>query len=477
MLKIRHDIADFLAKEGNVLLAISTQEVIEAILSSIDEAIHAVDENGVTIFYNTVAAKHDGSNVEDVLGKYLLEAFPSLTPETSTLLKVLQMKKPILHQVQRYQNQSGKDVYTVNTTLPIFIEGRIAGAVEIAKDYSTIQKLTESIADLQSKMRRSPAKKTQQRHVAFDTIITNDKRFLQTKQLAHKVATTNANVLIYGETGTGKELFVQAIHEASKRRNNPFIAQNCAALPESLLESLLFGTTKGSYTGAIERAGLFELADGGTLFLDELNSMPLDLQAKMLRVLEDGVIRRIGDNKTRKVDVRVITAMNQPPDECLRENKIRTDLYYRLNVFSLFIPPLRERKEDILLLVPHFLKAYNMEYTKHVIDIDEDAKKQLLQYHWPGNVRELKHMIEHAVIVTEGKTLTLSCLPRSFRQVPHPQKKPILPLREALHETEKELIEQAMLETKGNVLQAAKLLGIPRQTLQYKLNKNAKAAE
>ncbi|MGG0187260.1 sigma-54 interaction domain-containing protein [Bacillus rhizoplanae] len=459
------------------MLAISTQEVIEAILSSIDEAIHAVDENGVTIFYNTVAAKHDGSNVEDVLGKYLLEAFPSLTPETSTLLKVLQIKKPILHQVQRYQNQSGKDVYTVNTTLPIFIEGRIAGAVEIAKDYSTIQKLTESIADLQSKMRRSPAKKTQQRHVAFDTIITNDKRFLQTKQLAHKVATTNANVLIYGETGTGKELFVQAIHEASKRRNNPFIAQNCAALPESLLESLLFGTTKGSYTGAIERAGLFELADGGTLFLDELNSMPLDLQAKMLRVLEDGVIRRIGDNKTRKVDVRVITAMNQPPDECLRENKIRTDLYYRLNVFSLFIPPLRERKEDILLLVPHFLKAYNMEYTKHVIDIDEDAKKQLLQYHWPGNVRELKHMIEHAVIVTEGKTLTLSCLPRSFRKVPHPQKKPILPLREALHETEKELIEQAMLETKGNVLQAAKLLGIPRQTLQYKLNKNAKAAE
>jgi len=459
------------------LLAISTQEVIEAILSSIDEAIHAVDENGVTIFYNTVAAKHDGSNVEDVLGKYLLEAFPSLTPETSTLLKVLQMKKPILHQVQRYQNQRGEDVYTVNTTLPIFIEGRIAGAVEIAKDYSTIQKLTEKIADLQSKMKRSSPKKAPYRHVAFDTIITNDKRFSQAKQLAQKVATTNANVLIYGETGTGKELFVQAIHEASKRRNNAFIAQNCAALPESLLESLLFGTTKGSYTGAIERAGLFELADGGTLFLDELNSMPLDLQAKMLRVLEDGVIRRIGDNKTRKVDVRVITAMNQPPDECLRENKIRTDLYYRLNVFSLFIPPLRERKEDILLLAPHFLKAYNKEYKKNVVGIDEDAKQHLLQYNWPGNVRELKHMIEHAVIVAEGKMLTLSCLPRSFRQTPHLPKKSILPLREALHQTEKDLIEQAMLESKGNVLQAAKLLGIPRQTLQYKLNKYAKYAE
>ncbi len=189
--------------------------------------------------------------------------------------------------------------------------------------------------------------------------MTNDARFKQTKELAQKVAPTDANVLIYGETGTGKELFVQAIHEASKRKNKPFIAQNCAALPESLLESLLFGTTKGSYTGAIERAGLFELVDGGTLFLDELNSMPLDLQAKMLRVLEDGVIRRIGDNKTRKVDVRVITAMNQPPEICLKENKIRTDLYYRLNVFSLYIPPLRERTEDVLLLASYFLKEYN----------------------------------------------------------------------------------------------------------------------
>ncbi|MRU04920.1 arginine utilization transcriptional regulator RocR, partial [Bacillus anthracis] len=328
------------------LLAVSTQEVIEAILGSIDEAIHAVDENGITIFYNTVAAKHDGSKIEKVLGKHLLEAFPSLSRETSTLMKVLDTKKPIVHQVQHYQNLNGEDICTVNTTLPIFIDGNIAGAVEIAKDYSTVQKLTDTIVDLQSKIKRSSRKKAIKKHVAFETIVTNDARFKQTKELAQKVAPTDANVLIYGETGTGKELFVQAIHEASKRKNKPFIAQNCAALPESLLESLLFGTTKGSYTGAIERAGLFELVDGGTLFLDELNSMPLDLQAKMLRVLEDGVIRRIGDNKTRKVDVRVITAMNQPPEVCLKENKIRTDLYYRLNVFSLYIPPLRERTED-----------------------------------------------------------------------------------------------------------------------------------
>lgn len=248
-------------------------------------------------------------------------------------------------------------------------------------------------------------------------------------------------------------------------------------MPESLLESLLFGTTKGSYTGAIERAGLFELVDGGTLFLDELNSMPLDLQAKMLRVLEDGVIRRIGDNKTRKVDVRVITAMNQPPEVCLRENKIRTDLYYRLNVFSLYIPPLRERTEDVLLLASYFLNEYNKSYKKGVLQMDKEAKERLQAYQWPGNVRELKHTIEHAVIIAERDTLTANCLPRTFRKENLPKKKSILPLREALHQTEKELIDQALLETEGNILQAAKMLGIPRQTLQYKLSKYDKTAE
>lgn len=412
-----------------------------------------------------------------MLGKHLLEAFPSLSRETSTLMKVLDTKKPIVHQVQHYQNLNGEDVCTVNTTLPIFIDGNIAGAVEIAKDYSTIQKLTDTIVDLQSKIKRSSRKKVIKKHAAFETIVTNDTRFKQTKELAQKVAPTDANVLIYGETGTGKELFVQAIHEASKRKNKPFIAQNCAALPESLLESLLFGTTKGSYTGAIERAGLFELVDGGTLFLDELNSMPLDLQAKMLRVLEDGVIRRIGDNKTRKVDVRVITAMNQPPEICLRENKIRTDLYYRLNVFSLYIPPLRERTEDVLLLASYFLKEYNKSYKKGVLQIDEEAKDRLQAYQWPGNVRELKHTIEHAVIIAEGNTLTANCLPRTFRKEKFSKKKGIMPLREALHQTEKELIDQALIETEGNILQAAKMLDIPRQTLQYKLSKYDKTAE
>lgn len=280
-----------------------------------------------------------------------------------------------------------------------------------------------------------------------------------------------------GKQEQGKSYLYKRFMKPLSERTSRLLHKTVQILPESLLESLLFGTTKGSYTGAIERAGLFELVDGGTLFLDELNSMPLDLQAKMLRVLEDGVIRRIGDNKTRKVDVRVITAMNQPPEICLKENKIRTDLYYRLNVFSLYIPPLRERTEDVLLLASYFLKEYNKSYKKGVLQMDKEAKERLQAYQWPGNVRELKHTIEHAVIIAEGNTLTANCLPRTFRKESFPKKKGILPLREALHQTEKELIDQALIETEGNILQVAKMLGIPRQTLQYKLSKYDKTAE
>ncbi|MFX3623088.1 MAG: sigma-54 interaction domain-containing protein [Ectobacillus sp.] len=450
------------------MLTVSTKEVLEAILSSIDEAIHAVDERGITIFYNAVAARHDGLAIEEVLGKHVLEAFPSLTKETSTLLKVLETKRVIPHQVQRYQNRNGREIYAVNTTIPIVIDGKVAGAVEISKDYSAIQKLTEKIVELQSNIRHNSAKQPTITGITFSDIITNDASFIEMKELAQKVAPTDTNVLLYGETGTGKELFVQAIHHASRRRNKPFIAQNCAALPESLLESLLFGTTKGSYTGAVERAGLFELAHGGTLFLDEINSMPLDLQAKLLRVLEDGIIRRIGDGKTRQVDVRVIAAMNESPENCLMEKKLRMDLYYRLNVFAISIPPLRNRIGDIPLLSAHFLKVYNKKHFKNIQTLHSDVLQRFISYHWPGNVRELKNVIEHMMIVADGPMITPAHLPPSFSALPSND---ILPLRQALNKTERQLIEAALAHAGGNILQAAKQLGIPRQTLQYKLQK------
>ncbi|MEH7226030.1 sigma 54-interacting transcriptional regulator [Bacillus sp. JJ1566] len=450
------------------------KELVIAILDSIDEAIHVVNEEGITIFYNQVAAEHDGLHREEVLGKHILEVFPSLNEDSSTLLKVIRTKQPIFHLPQTYKNKWGKLIDTVNTTLPIKINGTFIGAVEIGKDYSKIKDLSNKLMDLQSKV-HGVTKKPNEIYGAkytFHDILTRNERFNHVKQQATKVAKSSSTVLVYGETGTGKELVVQAIHNESQRRQAPFIAQNCAALPESLLESILFGTVKGSYTGAVDRAGLFEIAHGGTLFLDEINSMPLELQTRLLRVLEDGMVRRIGSPKALQVDVRVIVALNKYPSECVDAGELRPDLYYRLNVFSLDIPPLRERIEDIPFLVDHFIRLYNHSFQKNISKVDDDVLELFADYKWPGNVRELKHIIEHAMIMAEGSSLTKDLLPNHLVESKAISTNLALkPLRLAVKETENSLIEAAMKKSGGNVNQAAKLLEIPRQTLQYKLQK------
>ncbi|MEH7387568.1 sigma 54-interacting transcriptional regulator [Bacillus sp. JJ1521] len=450
------------------------EELVIAILDSIDEAIHVVNEEGITIFYNQVAAEHDGLSREEVLGKHLLEVFPSLNEDSSTLLKVIRTKQPIFHLPQTYKNKWGKLIDTVNTTLPIKINGTFVGAVEIGKDYSKIKDLSNKLMDLQSKV-RGVSKKPNEIYGAkytFHDILTKNERFNFVKQQATKVANSSSTVLVYGETGTGKELLVQAIHNESLRRQAPFIAQNCAALPESLLESILFGTVKGSYTGAVDRAGLFEIAHGGTLFLDEINSMPLELQSRLLRVLEDGMVRRIGSAKALQVDVRVIVALNKYPAECVKAGELRPDLYYRLNVFSLEIPPLCERIEDIPYLVDHFIGIYNHSFQKNISKVDDEVLELFARYNWPGNVRELKHIIEHAMIMAEDSTLTKDLLPNHLlASTDRGSTLSLRPLRKAVQETENNLIEAAMKKSGGNINQAAKLLEIPRQTLQYKLQK------
>src|SRR5699024_8683313 len=274
-------------------------------------------------------------------------------------------------------------------------------------------------------------------------------------------------------TGTGKELFVQSIHNASTRQSKPFIAQNCAAIPATLLESVLFGTVKGSYTGAMDRPGLFELAHGGTLFLDEINSMPLDLQAKLLRVLENGRVRRVGDVKEYTLHVRIITAMNEPAEKSIQESRLRRDLFYRLNVVHFHIPPLRERKDDISLLTNHFIKKFNFQFNKLVTGVSDEVLKKFHEFSWPGNVRELEHAIESAMNLVEEDILQKEHLPEHIMATSDENKKlsPTLSLKETLKQTETELIEQALKQTNHNVLQAAKLLKIPRQTLQYKIEK------
>lgn len=317
-----------------------TEEILSAILKCIDEAIHVVNTEGITIFYNEIAAKHDGLGISEVVGKPLLSVFPSLNNQSSTLLKVIETKKPIYNETQSFVNLHGRKIDTVNTTLPIFVHGELIGAVEIAKDYSQIKQLSERLVEIQRslKLRGGKAIK-QQAGYTFSDLLTNNRHFMTIKKKAEKLAKSDSPILVYGESGTGKELFVQSIHNASSRAAGPFIAQNCAAIPENLLESILFGTSKGSYTGAVDRPGLFELANGGTLFLDELNSMPFDLQAKLLRVIEDGAVRRVGGSNVTSVNVRVISAMNVYPTVAMEANQLRTDLFYRLNVLTFELMP------------------------------------------------------------------------------------------------------------------------------------------
>ncbi|AZV43944.1 sigma-54 interaction domain-containing protein [Peribacillus asahii] len=452
-----------------------SEKILEAILASIDEGIHVIDLEGNTIFYNEVAAANDGMKVSEVLNVPLLQAFPSLTEKSSTLLQVIQTGKPIYHKEQSYMNIHGKKIETVSSTLPIYVDDMLIGAVEIAKDYSSLKELSQRLIDIQAsgKPKKAQANSTV---YTFSDLLTNNPDFQQIISQGKKAAQSSSSILVYGESGVGKELFVQSIHHASPRRTSPFIAQNCAALPESLLESLLFGTAKGSYTGAVERQGLFELANGGTLFLDELQSMPIELQAKLLRVLEDGVVRRIGGTKSTVVDVRVIAAMNVPPKKAIEASQLRPDLYYRLNILSYELPPLRKRPEDIVLLGEHFIEEFNRKLRRHIEGISNDVLNLLLHYHWPGNVRELKHAIEYMINTAETKELTIADVPL-FLQNHSPEAAKLLPLREALKETESKLITEALLQTNGNVLQASKLLNVPRQTLQYKIQKYRNVSE
>jgi arginine utilization regulatory protein len=454
-----------------------TQEVLTAILKSIDEGIHVVNTEGRTIFYNEVAAKHDGMDGEEVLGKPLIDAFPSLTEESSTLLQVIKTGKPIYNQTQVYVNLHGVRIDTINTTLPIFLGEDIVGAVEIAKDYSRMKLLAERLLDLQKGFSKgSPSKRTKQVKYTLNDIKTINQDFFNTKAEARKLAKSDSPILVYGESGTGKELFVQGIHHESHRSEGPFVAQNCAAIPETLLESILFGTAKGSYTGAVDRKGLFELANGGTLFLDELHTMPIELQAKLLRVLEDGIIRRVGSSQNISVNVRVIAAMNVHPQIALQEKLIRHDLYYRLNVFAFSLLPLRERKEDILYLTDFFIQDFNRQLSKTIRGVDKKLEIFLTGYQWPGNVRELKHTLEYMMNVCEGTILEVIDLPIIMKHYPAfangKHNPPVnLSLRKNLEEVERKLINSALDISKGNIKQAAQLLEIPRQTLQYKLKK------
>jgi two-component system response regulator HydG len=295
--------------------------------------------------------------------------------------------------------------------------------------------------------------------------------FRRMMTLIEQVATSSATVLIQGESGAGKELVARVIHERSPRRSGPFVAINCAALPESLLESELFGYEKGAFTGAAGRKeGRFELADGGTLFLDEVADLSLVTQPKILRVLQEGEFERVGGTKTLRVDVRIVAATNQDLARLVREKRFREDLYYRLNVITTTVPPLRERREDIPVLAHHFLRVYTAKNNRRLDGFSEEALARLEAYPWPGNVRELEHAVERAVVLTRSSLVEVTDLPESVVEtVPQPDWVKAIPIGTPMAEIEQRVLEETLRRTDGNQTLAAKFLGIDPKTVYRKL--------
>ncbi|MGG3495792.1 sigma 54-interacting transcriptional regulator [Peribacillus simplex] len=462
----------------------STQ--FEWILNVINVGVHIVNKDGDTVFYNEMMAHIDGLDREQVLGENIFQLYPSLTDESSTLHVALEKGDETIESIQTYVNLKEKKITSINSTYPLYEDGVIIGAVEIAKDITKVMNMYDQIVDLRSQLAETHKKNKFSEGTAtyhFSDLIGTSPAFQQAISLAKKAARTHSPVMIYGPTGTGKELVAQSIHNVSAHRNQPFIAQNCAAVPKELMEGLLFGTTKGAFTGAMDRMGIFEQANGGTLFLDELNSLDLGLQAKLLRVLQEGEVRRVGGSKEQKVNVKIIAAMNISPEEALERGIIRSDLFFRLNVVTIQMPSLLERKTDIPEIVNHFIQKFNKSFFTEVRGISHKAMQRLLQYPWPGNIRELGHAIELTFNVMDAGEdmidehhLPANLFPSGNYAASNAQNHPTplknkIDLPVVLEEMEREMIINMFEKYNGNISKTAEALNIKRQGLQYKLNK------
>lgn len=446
--------------------------LLESILYSTEDAISVVDEKGLGVYINPAYTRITGLTEKDVIGK---PATVDITEGESIHMKVLKSQKPIKGKLLKV-GPNGKRV--IVDVAPLFIKGQLKGSVGVIHDTVEIKKLSNELEQAKQMIRNLEAKYT------FEDIIGEHSSIKKAIERAKVAAKTPATVLLRGESGTGKELFAHAIHNVSNRKNNPFIRVNCAAFQESLLNSELFGYVEGAFTGAKKggKKGFFEEANGGTIFLDEIGEISLNTQAKILRVLQEKEIIPVGGNRPIHVDVRIIAATNVDLEEAVEEKKFRKDLYYRLNVFPIYIPELKERKEDIPLLCKHLIRKYNQEYGRSVDNISQEAIKILMKYHWPGNVRELENAIGRAMINMKigEKIIKPKHLPilevnlnllnedRNSFSIDHQGKT----LREFLEEMEKAYIQQLLRKNKGNKTKTAKDLNISIRSLYYKLEKH-----
>lgn len=478
------------APEGKQYLLLSWNANLEFLytraLDQLPFGVQIYDKNTHAVYFNQASREisHIPSGV-NITGRHLLDMY-DLEETVSTTMTALRTQSPVIDRVDQFSVDNGTFIASSNTSYPIFQNGQLSGAVTFEHTEETIQKYYQSIQDTRQALKHFSGNAAPVRFsgYTFENVIGSSEKLRSAVELAQRVAPQNSPVMLVGETGTGKEIFAQSIHRSSPRAGKKFVAINCAAIPETLIESLLFGTAKGSFTGSEDKAGYFEEASGGTLFLDELNSMSLVMQSKLLRVLQERTFRRVGGKKDLELDVRIISSCNEDPFQTVEENKFRRDLFYRLSSVIIELPPLREHLEDLEQLTRYHLEQTAFQYVHRITRIQPQVYQLLRAYRWPGNVRELFHVLDYAQNVADSDVMTVEHLPAYLRknQAPAPrQSAPPTPsghidfshtsLQALMDDYEKEVITQALDHCGYNISQTAQALGILRQSLQYRIRK------
>ncbi|MFA7418346.1 MAG: sigma 54-interacting transcriptional regulator [Melioribacteraceae bacterium] len=446
--------------EERTIELIDQKNKLDAIFNSNIEGTFTIDNEWNVTSFNTSAEKITGFKKNEAVGKKCWDIFnSSLCRNGCHMEQTMQKGKPMIGNELEILNKSGKNIpIRVNSGILSNNKKESIGAVETFIDISEIRNLSAHLSEF----------------FKYENIVGRNKDIAQIFSVLESVAQTDTSVLITGESGTGKELAARAIHLNSSRKTGPFIAVNCSAFVESLIESELFGHEKGAFTGAIKtKIGRFELAQGGTLFLDEIGDLSIAVQTKLLRVLETREFERVGGNKSIKMETRIIAATNKVLSEEISAGRFREDLFYRINVINIHLPPLRERMDDLPLLVNHFIQSFNNKFNKHIKQFSSEAYDLLMDYNWAGNIRELENVIEHSFVLCNGEVIQVECLPKRLRER---SKKYISDTnsgtQKGFQEAEKDLIISVLKKNNWNRTKAAKELKIDPSTLWRKMKKH-----
>lgn len=460
---------------------------LEEIFDTISDGIIITDKIGKIVFYNRAKEIQENLDRKEMIGKFTWEAYGYSGREGSEHWQVFKSGVPVINKYSAHSIVNGEPKYISYSTYPLIIQGESIGAYSISKNEDSLhQSLVDTIEKKREFNLHSEGIDVSQylengTRYTFTDIVGESEEMKSVINLGQNISFLDNSVLIIGETGTGKEVLAQSIHNFGSRSLETFIGINCSAIPENLLESMLFGTKKGAYTGAVDSAGLFEKAKEGTIFLDDINTMPLGLQAKLLRALQERRVTRVGSAEAYPIKCRILAATNEDPFMLIDQGRFREDLYYRIAGFSIKIPPLRDRKEDIILLVEYFIRRYNKLIDKKAIGVDQFLKKTLEEYAWPGNIRELENLIENMLVNSEKdeKYLTVENIPPylkdrfvlSLPYVSDTKTKEISNFNKIIEDYERKILIESLKENDWNISKTSRRLDLNRNSLIYKMKR------